>query len=262
MNESVELERHNCPDFWPGKATAAISLSYDDGLPNNLDRAIPDLNHHGIRGTFYLTVGDKRVRKRKEDWRRAFQQGHEIGNHTVRHPCRADAYTHPPLWLPRALRLENWSPEDIAREISEAAEWLNEEIGADPGRTFAHPCGATSIGIPPDEVSYDAAIQRHHFAARAGIGEPNDPSPVDLMRIRGHACDHPELIELIAYCDRALRTGGWAVLIFHSIGGRRFKTRHSVHKELLNYLGGQRFWIAPVRDVVSHILKNRRYRTS
>jgi peptidoglycan/xylan/chitin deacetylase (PgdA/CDA1 family) len=257
MNESIDLERQNCPDFWPGKAIAAISLTYDDGLPNNLDRAIPDLNHHGICGTFYLTVGDKRVRKRKEDWRRAFEQGHEIGNHTVRHPCRADAYRHPPLWLPRALRLENWSPEDIAQEISEAAEWLNEEIGADPGRTFAHPCGSTSIGLPPDEVSYDAAIQRHHSAARAGIGEPNDPSTVNLMRIRGYLCDRPKLKDLTDYSDEALRTGRWAVLMFHSIGGRRIKTRRSVHRGLLDYLVNQDLWIAPVRDVVSHILRNR-----
>lgn len=245
------------PAAWPGNAIAAISLTYDDGLPDGLDRAIPDLNQRGIRGTFYLTVGDRKVRKRSEDWRRAFEGGHEIGNHTVRHPCRADAYPYPPLWLPRALRLENWSPEDIAREISEAAGWLNEEIGPDPGRTFAHPCGATSIGSPPDDVSYDAAIRRHHFAARAGVGEPNDPRSVDLMRIRSHLCDHPDIRELIAYCEGAIRTGGWAVLMFHSIGGRRMRTRRSVHRELLGYLADQRFWVAPVRDVASFLRHSR-----
>ena len=256
-HESIEPWGADCMACWPSNAVAAASLTYDDGLPDSLDRAIPDLNHRGIHGTFYLTVGDRRVRRRKNDWRRAFEEGHEIGNHTVRHPCRADVYRKPPLWLPRALRLENWSPEDISREISEAAEWLDENIGADAARTFAHPCGATSIGNPPDQVSYDAAILRYHFAARAGIGEPNNPGTVDLMRIRSYQCHHPELQDLIDYCDGALRTGAWAVLMFHSIGGRRIKTRRSVHRDLLDYLVSQDFWIAPVRDVASHILRNR-----
>jgi len=233
-----------------------VSLTYDDGLPDSLDRAIPDLNARGIYGTFYLKIGDRRVQKRKDDWRRAFEQGHEIGNHTVRHPCRADAYPSPPYWLPPGLWLENWSPEDIAREISEAADWLNENIGVDAARTFAHPCGATSIGMPPDQVSYDAAIRRHHFAARAGIGEPNDPRTINLMRIRSFQCDHPTLRDLIDYCERALRTEGWAVLMFHSIAGRRMRTRRSVHKGLLDYLLGKNYWIAPVKDVASYILQN------
>jgi peptidoglycan/xylan/chitin deacetylase (PgdA/CDA1 family) len=242
---------------WPHNASAAVSLTYDDGLSDGLDRAIPDLNARSVHGTFYLTVGEPKVQKRKDDWRRAFEQGHEIGNHTVRHPCRADAYLNPPYWLPPERWLENWSPEDIAREIAEAADWLDKHIGLDPGRTFAHPCGATAIGIPPDEVAYDAAIRRHHFAARVGIGGPNDPRTVNLMRIRSYMCDHPTLTELIDYCDTALCTGGWAVLMFHSIGGRRMKTKRSVHRELLDYLQEHRYWVAPVRDVASYIPQNR-----
>lgn len=243
---------------WPDNARAAVSLTYDDGLPDNLDRAIPDLNIRNLYGTFYLTTGKRRVQRRNKDWRRAFEHGHEIGNHTVRHPCRADAYSKPPHWLRPKLRLENWSPNQISQEINEAASWLNEYIGIDPWRTFANPCCATAIGRPPDENSYDAAIRSHHFAARAGVGGPNDPHTVDLMRIRSFICNHPTLQEITDYCDEALRTGRWTVLMFHSIGGRRMSTKRSIHRALLDHLLEHDFWIAPVREVARHILNSRR----
>jgi peptidoglycan/xylan/chitin deacetylase (PgdA/CDA1 family) len=242
---------------WPYDASAAISLTYDDGLPDNLGRAIPDLNTHNLRGTFYLTTGKPNVRRRADSWRRAFERGHEIGSHTVQHPCRADAYPKPPRWLPPGLRLENWSAEDIEREVDEAAAWLNKYVGVDLGRTFAYPCGATAIGSPPDELSYDKAVRRHHFAARAGTGGPNDPRTVNLMRIRSFICDHPTLSELVSYCNQALETGSWTVLMFHSIGGRRLRTRRSVHEKLLDYLKGRSYWVAPVRDVAAFIDRDR-----
>jgi len=243
---------------WPKNTRAAISLTYDDGLPDNLDRAIPDLNIRNLFGTFYLTTGKAYVQRRKDDWRRVFEQGHEIGNHSVRHPCRADAYTKPPHWLRPGLRLESWSPSRISQEIDEAASWLNEHIGIDPWRTYAHPCCATAIGVPPDEKPYDIAIRSHHFAARSGIGGPNDPHSVDLMRIQSFLCNHPTLPDLVGHCEAALHNGGWTMLMFHSIGGWRIRTKRSVHRALLDYLLENPFWVAPVRDVARYILDNRR----
>ncbi len=242
---------------WPNQARAAVSLTYDDGLPDSLIRAVPDLNARGLRGTFYLTTGKRCVQGRADRWRRAFEQGHEIGSHSVRHPCRADAYPKSPRWLPPELRLESWTPERIAAEIEEAAGWLNDRVGSDPWRTYAHPCCATAIGNPPDESAYDAAIRRHHFAARVGGGGPNDPDDLDLLRIRSFMCNRPKLSEIIAWCDAALRTGGWTVLMFHSIGGWRIRTSRSVHRAILDHLIGHDFWVAPVRDVARHIATGR-----
>ncbi len=45
------------PDDWCG----AVSLTFDDGLCSQLERAVPLLNDHGLRGTFYLTP-------RGDDW--------------------------------------------------------------------------------------------------------------------------------------------------------------------------------------------------
>ncbi len=43
---------------WPGNAKAAICLTYDDGMDTQLNDAIPDLDNHNLKGTFYLQ-GDK-----------------------------------------------------------------------------------------------------------------------------------------------------------------------------------------------------------
>ena len=39
-------------------ARAAVSLAYDDALDSQLDNAIPALDRHGLRATFYLTAGN------------------------------------------------------------------------------------------------------------------------------------------------------------------------------------------------------------
>ncbi|WP_236422646.1 polysaccharide deacetylase family protein, partial [Escherichia coli] len=72
---------------WPGGARAAVSLAYDDALDSQLDNAIPTLDRHGIKGTFFLQLSSEPVAKRMEDWRAAARGGHELGNHSLFHQC-------------------------------------------------------------------------------------------------------------------------------------------------------------------------------
>jgi len=234
-------------------------MTYDDGNPNNLDQAIPDLEAHGFRGTFYLQTGRSDVQARAADWRKAMGNGHEIGNHTVRHPCRAGGYgSNIPSWLPPAIQLENFSPGDIRHEIDEAAEWLNNNIGRDPGRTFAHPCCDTAIGKPPDEASYDAAIKRHNKAARIGGNRYNDPAALNLLRIYGFYVLRPTAEAFIDIC-RQTQPGMWTVLMFHGIGGPSHTVERPVHQALLEFLSKQSAWVAPVRDVVAYLIATTRH---
>ncbi|HEX5322287.1 MAG TPA: polysaccharide deacetylase family protein, partial [Capsulimonadaceae bacterium] len=52
---------------------------------SQIEQGLPILDSHGFRATFY--VNPHSARSRSEDWRRALATGHEIGNHTVTHPC-------------------------------------------------------------------------------------------------------------------------------------------------------------------------------
>ncbi len=85
----VSLSQAQATDFvtWPSGAKAAVSLSYDDTLNSQLDNAIPALNKYDLKGSFYLSVANAPLRLRMEEWRQAAKQGHELGNHTIYHPC-------------------------------------------------------------------------------------------------------------------------------------------------------------------------------
>jgi peptidoglycan/xylan/chitin deacetylase (PgdA/CDA1 family) len=66
---------------WNGHQ-AAVSLTFDDGNPSQLDVAIPELNKYGFHGTFFLIANHL---DRLDDWKKASAQGHEIGNHSLDH---------------------------------------------------------------------------------------------------------------------------------------------------------------------------------
>lgn len=232
---------------WPGGAQAAVSLTYDDGVDSGLDHAVPDLERAGFRGSFYLPVGNPQVIKRKADWRNAFLNGHEIGNHTLQHPCRGPGHAH---------QLEAYTPIGIRKEILAAAAWLNQNIGPDNYRTFAYPCGHVAIGDPPDEDSYLSAVRACHFAARLAISGINDPFLVNPLKIKAAVLGRPPVQEVepfIEYCEQAARLRGWAVVVFHGIGDQWLTTARVVHQRLIEHLQDGRFWVAPVKEVARYI---------
>ncbi|MGH9279687.1 MAG: polysaccharide deacetylase family protein, partial [Acidimicrobiales bacterium] len=62
-----------------------------------MEHAVPVLDAHGVRATFYVLPA--RVRRRVGDWRAVAAGGHEIGCHTSTHPCSGnfDFSRHNPL---------------------------------------------------------------------------------------------------------------------------------------------------------------------
>jgi len=74
------LQSAQAVETWPNGARAAVSLAYDDALDSQLDNALPALQRHGFKATFYLTLANAPVRRRMAEWRAAAQRGHELGN--------------------------------------------------------------------------------------------------------------------------------------------------------------------------------------
>jgi len=73
---------------WP-KGKIAISLSYDDALASQLDNAVPALNEYQLRASFYVVPTSQAFDSRLNEWRELAFQGHELGNHTLKHSCRS-----------------------------------------------------------------------------------------------------------------------------------------------------------------------------
>jgi len=78
-------------------------MSYDDAILSHLEHAIPDLNRAGMHGTFYIQ-GTNLVPESIDGWRMAAASDHELGCHSLFHPCSGE-YD----WVAEEYRTENRS---------------------------------------------------------------------------------------------------------------------------------------------------------
>lgn len=231
---------------WPSGARAAVSLTYDDGLDSQLQNAIPALDARGLKGTFFLT--EENMQARLKDWQAVAAEGHEIGDHTVSHPCA----------------LKRYSADRFAREeIAPAETFLNANFGSGGERIFAFPCGVIDLGRGPQlstQLRYISLLRRRFIAARAADGDPNDPRQVGRDRYVLQAVaptfdrDDPRLA--ITYMRKALAWGFWAILIFHDVLPHRVgegDTSIASHDTILDWIKAQPLWCAPMGRVLREL---------
>ena len=74
---------------WPAGKRACVSLTYDDALPRHFQEVAPTLERRGLRGTFYVPISGGLL-DHWDAWKAVAADGHELGNHTIFHPCRKD----------------------------------------------------------------------------------------------------------------------------------------------------------------------------
>ena len=75
-------------DYWPGGKKRALTMSYDDGVPEDA-RLLDIFNKNGIKGSFHLNSGNIFSRYPEETLAKVYA-GHEISCHMVSHPFPAD----------------------------------------------------------------------------------------------------------------------------------------------------------------------------
>ena len=64
---------------WPTGARGALSLTFDDSRPSQVEQGVPLFDRFGVRATFYVIPA--KVELRREAWARAVAAGHEAGGH-------------------------------------------------------------------------------------------------------------------------------------------------------------------------------------
>ena len=228
---------------WPKGARAAVSLTYDDGLDSQLANAAPDLKAFGFKATFFLT--EENMNARLADWQALERAGHEMADHTVSHPCDT---------------LVNDSAASFARrEIDPMEKYLDDHFTSPRPRSYAYSCGLTGLGRGPlreQKARYLSVIQPRFLAARTVDGPPNDPRRLreERFHLNGFepTYDHDDPRLAFAYVRKAMRRGGWAILIFHEILPARKgegDTSQHAHHAILAWLAGQPVWCAPMREV-------------
>jgi peptidoglycan/xylan/chitin deacetylase (PgdA/CDA1 family) len=116
-----------------------VSLTWDDARPSQVEEGVPILDRFGIRGTFYVLP--RNLGPRVAKWRIAAAQGHEIGNHTLNHPCTGNFVG----WQTPETMLENYTLARMERELLKANRELRSTLGVRP-TSFAYCCGQSFVG--------------------------------------------------------------------------------------------------------------------
>lgn len=231
---------------WPHGAKAAIVLTYDDALPSQLEHAVPALREAKLHGTFFLAnVRSEDV----EGWRAVAKAGNELANHTIFHPCAAATYPAEPRYT-----AERYTPTGLLREIGQQNVLLRALDGRER-HGFATPCGQTLASgedyLEPLRRSGLVTYVRGVTSGPADLAA--DVATVDPIHVpaRGFA-EGTTLADLIAYAEAARAGGGWAVYLFHGIGGEHLRVSAEVHRQFVGWLAAHRreYWVTTLQQAL------------
>ncbi|MDH7637379.1 polysaccharide deacetylase family protein [Sphingomonas oryzagri] len=236
--------RADAGTLWPHGARAAVVLTYDDALDSQLDHAVPELDADGFKATFFLANVKQADVPR---WRAVAAEGHELGNHTIFHACAAKT-------VPNETRytLEDYTTAGILREIAQQNVLLTALDGRDR-HGFATPCGDSHV----TDGDYLEALRRSGLVTYVrGVVTTQadlsgDASQVDLMHIPSRGW--PEGTtgdQLIDFAQQAVAGGGWAVFLFHGVGGDYLQVSDAAHRQLLGWLKAHRreVWVTTLQN--------------
>jgi hypothetical protein len=244
------------PFPWPDGKRAAVSLSFDDARLSQADVGVGILDAAGIKATFY--VGLDALARRLPVWRDAVRSGHEIGNHTLTHPCSGNF-----TWA-RGNPLEAYTLPRIEAELVDANAVIAARLGVRP-TTFAYPCGEMAVGTGARVESYVPVVARLFDVGRGFRDEwANHPRHCDLARIFAIQLDGLSFPAAKTWVDLTLADGGWLVFAGHEIGASGPQSVHrAVLGQLCTYLGGRRhdIWVDTVAAVGRHIADARNARS-
>lgn len=241
------------PFEWPEGKRGAISLSFDDARLSQPETGIPILDSYGVKGTFYVSLHNVNARPALDAWKAAVANGHEIGNHSLYHPCSAN-YGFCPDHL-----LEDYTLERMEAELLQANDAIEETLGVLP-RTFAYPCGQTFVGRGVDTRSYVPVVAKHFVAGRSAFDEVcNKPSVCDLARTFSIDADGATFDRMRGYLDAAA-SGSWLVLMGHEVGDSGGQMMHvdtldALCRYSLDPDNG--LWIDTVDHIATYIADNR-----
>jgi peptidoglycan/xylan/chitin deacetylase (PgdA/CDA1 family) len=237
---------------WPDGIKAAISLSFDDARLSQVDVGTPLLDQYGVKATFLLVPSA--VEERVDKWKKAAAVGHELGNHTLRHPCSGNFF-----WVQEAL--ENYTLKQMREELIETNRQIERLLGV-KATVFAYPCGSTYVGRGVNTKSYVPLIAELFVAGRCWLDEtPNAPSFCDFAQLTGMEMDGKDFDQVLPLIENSKKAGSWLVLAGHEIGeSGNQTTRVEMLKKLIAYAQdpANGIWIAPMGEIARYVKEQRK----
>nr|WP_319997982.1 polysaccharide deacetylase family protein [uncultured Draconibacterium sp.] len=212
---------------WPNGTKAAVVFTYDDGLDCDLDVVVPLLDEFGLKGTFFCTGNSPSLYNRTEEWRAITKRGHELGNHTLFHPCDGTGQD----WVKPEYDLRTYTPEQIVAELK-TANTLLKAIDGKTERSYGYTCSH----FVANGVDFTDSIKNIFVAARCDGPIPETMDGYKTWKTPSFMSVEPKIDDLIAKVEEAKAKGTIVVFMFHNVGGGYLNTAADVHKQLLQYV--------------------------
>jgi sialate O-acetylesterase len=233
---------------WQTKKCAVV-ITYDDAISQHLDNAIPVLDSLGLKATFYITGFSAACRERLADWKKIAANGHELGNHTLFHPCMGNLPGRE--WVQADYDLSKYTIQRMTDEIKMTNLFL-QAIDGKTKRTFAYTCADTKIG----DSSFIGQVKNDFVAVRNVRSAMSRIDQVDLYNMDCYMVNGETGEQMIEWVKQAKETQSLLVLLFHGVGGGNpLNVSLVAHRRLLEYLkqNEKDIWIAPMIEVAEYI---------
>ncbi len=217
-----------------------------------------------MKGTFYVNPGlspnwDQNVPR----WQAASRNGHEIGNHTTRHPCSCNwrrSSTHRQTQETEYC-LEKMTLSDVETTIDEATAILDGLFPEQQGvRTYCYPCYEDYVGSGESRAFYVPSVARRFKAGRGRGDNPNNPYDIDLAYLWSWPVSGNTGAEMIDYVENVVDQGLWAVITAHGVGGdHSLDIEPRALEHLAHHLdqNRHRIWTDTVLHVAEYVIDRR-----
>lgn len=233
---------------WNGHSCAVV-LTYDDGLNVHLDKVIPALDAARLKGTFYAEGRAPSLHLRMDEWRRAAASGHELGNHTLFHPCAGSPAGR--SFVSADFDLDTYTVRRITEELR-VANTLLKAIDGKEKRTFAYTCGDRKAG----DTDFIPQVKSLFPGARGVASKMETPESIDLYNVGAYMINGQTGEQMIALVKEAQQKGRLLVFLFHGVGGEHnLDVSLEAHNQLVEYLKENRkdIWVGTMLDVVEFL---------
>ena len=237
---------------WPNGKRCAVSLTFDDARLSQIDSGIPLLNQYAVKATFYISPDN--LKKRHKGWQLAVKDGHEIGNHSMSHPCTGN------YAFSRNNALEDYTLEKMAGELDNATKFIESMVEIVPV-SFAYPCGQTFVGRGNETKSYVSLVAERFATGRKWLNEEaNDPFFCDMAQLLAMESDHKSFEHLLPLIEKAKAEGRWLILAGHEMSDLGYQTTNlKTLEQFCRYAKDEKngLWVDTVGNVADYILNER-----
>lgn len=230
---------------WNNKKCAVV-LTYDDAISQQLDNAVPVLDSLQLKATFYLT--GYFAKDRLADWKKVATKGHELGNHTLYHPCLGGKGRE---WVKPDYDLRQYTVQRMVDEARMTNVFLN-TLDGKTKRTFAYTCGDMKIG----DTAFIDQMKGDFVAARAVRNEMHTIDKIDLYNVDCYMVNNNTAEQMIEWVKKAEAANSLLVILFHGVGGgNSLNVQVNEHSRFLHYLKQREnnIWITTMLNAAEYI---------